>query len=142
MVEVMAGLIIPEDDMVQLVTNPQTNKPISPVTLRKVFREELDSGFAKLKVRQHQALFKAIEDGNVTAMIWWDKTRNKIREKVGFELPTGPTSPTGQPVDVNADATDPKSLDIARRIAFVLSQGAAMPAQPTTSITKKAKASA
>lgn len=123
MVEHLAGLIIPEREICLLVINPETKAAITPVTLRKHFRDELDTGFAKLKVRHHMALMKAIESGNVTAMIWWDKTRNHIYEKVGVGFNTTPDVPT--------DPKDPvggmSMLEVARRIAFTLSMGASMP---------------
>ena len=61
-------------------------KPISPVvgidpkTLRKHYREELDLGETKANAQVAGFLFNAAKNGNVTAQIFWLKTRAKWRE--------------------------------------------------------------
>lgn len=116
MVEVLSGMVIPDDVICRLIM--YEGNPIGESTLKKHFRQELSQGRAKLRVRHSQALFKAAEEGNVTAMIWWDKTRNHIHEKIGLEAPM---PQVGQP---GVDPEKASMLDVARRLAFVLTMGA------------------
>lgn len=57
-------------------------------TLRKHFRNELDLGMAEANAQVSGSLFDAAMDGNVTALIFWHKTRMKYREREGVEDPT------------------------------------------------------
>lgn len=116
MVEQLAGMVIPDSDICRLVIHE--GEPIGESTLKTHFRKELSTGRAKIRVRHGMALMKAIEDGNVTAMIWWDKTRNGIRERLGIEVPTPPAGS-------EQEKTSATTLDVARRIAYTLSMGAA-----------------
>ena len=79
-------------------------------------------------------LFKAVEDGNVTAMIWWDKTRNQVREKIGLEAPMPPVGLPG------ADPEKASMLEVARRVAFVLTMGAEATPTATPPAAPKPKA--
>lgn len=136
MVEALAGYLIPEKEIAILVQNPATGQSISPITLRKHFRKELDTGFAKIKVRHHMALFKNVEEGNVTAQIWWDKTRNRITERigVGFNVEAAP----GEVLKPGGAGAELSILEVARRVAFVLNMGAEM-AQPSQPAKPKPK---
>ena len=132
MVEVLSGMVIPDDVICRLIL--YDGNPLGESTLKKHFRQELSQGRAKLRVRHSQALFKAAEEGNVTAMIWWDKTRNHIHEKIGLEAPMPP------PSDPGADPDKSSMLEVARRVAFVLTMGAeAAPAAATAAPKQKAK---
>ena len=118
MVEALSGMVIPDDVICRLIVHD--GNPLGESTLKKHFRQELSQGRAKLRVRHGQALFKAVEDGNVTAMIWWDKTRNQVREKIGIDVPP-----------LIGDGSTPEGiqeghsmLEVARRVAFVLTMGA------------------
>ena len=115
MVESLAGMVIPDSDICRMVLHE--GQPIGEGTLKNHFRAELSQGRAKIRVRHSMALMKAIDDGNVTAMIWWDKTRNGIRERLGIEAPIAP--PGGEPEKETGSL-----LEVARRIAFTLSMGA------------------
>ena len=53
---------------------------VDPKTLRKHYREELDLGEAKANAQVAGFLFSAAKNGNVTAQIFWLKTRAKWRE--------------------------------------------------------------
>jgi len=54
---------------------------IHPKTLRLYYRRELDTGAIEANARVAQALFKnATVNENVTAQIWWTKTRMGWRE--------------------------------------------------------------
>jgi hypothetical protein len=72
-VEALAAYGIPETDIGRVVG-------IDPKTLRKHYREELDLGEAKANAQVAGYLFNAAKNGNVTAQIFWLKTRAKWRE--------------------------------------------------------------
>jgi len=72
-VEALAAYVIPETDIGRVVR-------IDPKTLRKHYREELDLGEAKANAQVAGYLFNAAKNGNVTAQIFWLKTRAKWRE--------------------------------------------------------------
>lgn len=72
-VEAMAAYGIPEADVARVVG-------IDPKTLRKHYREELDLGETKANAQVAGYLFNAAKGGNVTAQIFWLKTRAKWRE--------------------------------------------------------------
>src|SRR3990172_5588956 len=110
LVKVMAGYRVAEDEICRLVIDQKSKKRISPMTLRKHFREELDTGFVSAKVRVMAATFRnAIGDknhpGNVTAQIWLGKPLYGMREQVVVEVP---------PPEPNAEEN---LLDAARRVA-------------------------
>jgi hypothetical protein len=72
-VEAMAAYGIPETDISRVVG-------VDPKTLRKHYREELDLGETKANAQVAGFLFNAARNGNVTAQIFWLKTRAKWRE--------------------------------------------------------------
>lgn len=72
-VEAMAAYGIPEINISQVVG-------VDPKTLRKHYREELDLGETKANAQVAGFLFNAAKNGNVTAQIFWLKTRAKWRE--------------------------------------------------------------
>ena len=72
-VEAMAAYGIPEIDISRVVG-------VDPKTLRKHYREELDLGETKANAQVAGFLFNAARNGNVTAQIFWLKTRAKWRE--------------------------------------------------------------
>jgi hypothetical protein len=72
-VEALAAYGIPEADISGVVG-------IDPKTLRKHYREELDLGETKANALVAGFLFNAAKNGNVTAQIFWLKTRAKWRE--------------------------------------------------------------
>jgi hypothetical protein len=72
-VEAMAAYGIPESDIARVVG-------VDPKTLRKHYREELDLGETKANAQVAGYLFSAAKNGNVTAQIFWLKTRAKWRE--------------------------------------------------------------
>ena len=70
-VEAMSAYGIPEADIGRVLA-------IDPKTLRKHYREELDTGHVKANAKVAESLYrKAIGDGpqSVTAAIFWMKTR-------------------------------------------------------------------
>ena len=55
----MAGLAIPEDKICLAVINPQTHKPISTTTLRRAFRQEINTAQIELHTLVGNALINA-----------------------------------------------------------------------------------
>jgi hypothetical protein len=72
-VEALAAYGIPEADISGVVG-------IDPKTLRKYYRDELNLGETKANAQVAGFLFNAAKNGNVTAQIFWLKTRAKWRE--------------------------------------------------------------
>ena len=72
-VEAMAAYGIPEIDISRAVG-------VDPKTLRKHYRNELDMGETKANAQIAGFLFNAARSGNVTAQIFWLKTRARWRE--------------------------------------------------------------
>ena len=72
-VEAMAAYGIPEIDISRVVG-------VDPKTLRKHYRDELDMGETKANAQVAGFLFNAARGGNVTAQIFWLKTRARWRE--------------------------------------------------------------
>ena len=72
-VEAMAAYGIPEPDIARVMH-------IDPKTLRKHYRDELDLGESKANAQVAGFLFNAAKNGNVTAQIFWLKTRARWRE--------------------------------------------------------------
>ena len=72
-VEAMAAYGIPETDIARVVG-------IDPKTLRKCYRDELDLGETKANAQIAGFLFNSAKNGNVTAQIFWLKTRARWRE--------------------------------------------------------------
>jgi hypothetical protein len=72
-VEAMAAYGIPADDIARVVG-------VDPKTLRKHYRDELDLGVTKANAQVAGFLFNSAKSGNVTAQIFWLKTRARWRE--------------------------------------------------------------
>jgi hypothetical protein len=72
-VEAMAAYGIPAADISRVVG-------VDPKTLRKCYRDELDLGETKANAQVAGFLFNSAKNGNVTAQIFWLKTRAKWRE--------------------------------------------------------------
>lgn len=72
-VEAMAAYGIPEPNIAAVVG-------VDPKTLRKHYRDELDLGETKANAQVAGFLFNSARSGNVTAQIFWLKTRARWRE--------------------------------------------------------------
>lgn len=118
---------IPEDEICVAIINPTSGKPISPVTLRKHFPEELKLGHVDGKMRLMAAQFnsatgiagkngKYLLTPNVTAQIWLGKVLLGQRESVVVEPPAPPPGAENSEGEV--------TLEAARRLAFTLHLGA------------------
>lgn len=108
LVDELAGFGIPEHDIARRVINPATNEPISPVTLRKHFRDELDVGHVRANEKVAGALFKNATTATETypggipvAQIFWLKTRGKgqWKDKQHIEVETPPSELEEKEID-------------------------------------------
>jgi len=70
----LAGVGVRQDDIARIVG-------CAPKTLRKRCRDDLDRGVAEANAMVSGSLFAAAKGGNVTAQIFWLKTRAYWREK-------------------------------------------------------------
>ena len=64
----MSSYGIPHDDIARVVG-------VTGKTLRKHYRAELDTGHIEANAEVVGSLIQNAKDGNVTAQIWWTKTR-------------------------------------------------------------------
>lgn len=79
-VKMLTAFGIPQEHVCELVRHPD-GKPIGIKTLHKYFRHELDTGEIEANAKVAGALYKsAVEDRNITAMIFWLKTRARWKE--------------------------------------------------------------
>jgi hypothetical protein len=105
MVEAMTGYGIPQKDIARVIG-------IHEESLRKHFREQLDTGSAKANARVAEFLFEHATgqrgEGSVTAAIFWLKTRARWKETTSTEH----SGPDGKPIEI----VDPKA-EVARRQA-------------------------
>src|SRR4029450_10502644 len=72
-VEAMAAYGIPEINIAAVLG-------VDPKTLRKHYRDELDLGETKANAQVAGFLFNSARTGNVTAQIFWLKTRAQWKE--------------------------------------------------------------
>jgi hypothetical protein len=79
-VRYLAGVGVRQDDIAKIIN-------CSPKTLRKRLRDELDRGVAEANATISGYLFAAAKAGNVTAQIFWLKTRAQWREKTAPDDP-------------------------------------------------------
>ena len=100
---------IPHDDIARLIKNPSNNnQAITSRTLQEHFREEIDTGTTLAIAKVAGALFKnAVNDNNVTAQIFFLKTRARWKEPELEDVPP----PMAGTIDMMA---------LARQIALVL----------------------
>src|SRR3984893_430857 len=76
----LAGIGLRQDDIAKIIA-------CSSKTLRKRCRDDLDRGVAEANATVSGYLFAAAKAGNVTAQIFWLKTRAHWREKMAPEDP-------------------------------------------------------
>ena len=74
-VRYLAGVGVPQDDIAKIIG-------CAPKTLRKRLRDELDRGVAEANATISGSLFANAKGGNVTAQIFWIKTRANWRERM------------------------------------------------------------
>jgi hypothetical protein len=102
----LSGVGVRQDDIARIIR-------CSPKTLRKRFRDELDLGVAEANATVGGYLFAAAKAGNVTAQIFWLKTRAHWREG---------TAADAQAADAQAaDAQEPRAdTDANSQVLLVL----------------------
>ena len=114
-VEAMAAYGVPEPSIARVVG-------IDAKTLRKHYREELDTGHIKATAKVAESLFrKATSDGaqSVTAAIFWLKTRASWRETSVHEL----SGKSGGPIEI----ADPTPREVAKAILAILATAELQP---------------
>jgi hypothetical protein len=109
MVEAMAGCGIPEIKIARKVGE----RGISPKTLRKHFRRELDTGATNANAAVARSLFNLAISGNVAAAIFWLKCRAGWRETNVVEH----TNPQGHPLEIMHGNLDQRITDALASIA-------------------------
>jgi hypothetical protein len=84
-VRYLAGVGVRQDDIARIIG-------CAPKTLRKRLRDELDRGVAEANATIAGYLFAAAKAGNITATIFWLKTRAHWRERPAADEPTSASS--------------------------------------------------
>lgn len=89
-VKLHATVGTPQTDIARLLN-------IDAKTLRKHYRDELDLSLVQANATVGGALFNKAKGGDITAMIWWTKTRMGWSEKKQLEhtSPDGSMAPPG-----------------------------------------------
>jgi len=119
-VEAMAGYGVPEIDIARVVG-------IDPKTLRKHYRDELDTGQVKANAKVAENLYrKATGEGReaVTAAIFWLKTRAGWKETSVHEV----GGRDGQPIEVEVQEPARETLT---RLLSAMAHRASEEAVPT-----------
>ncbi len=75
MVEQMSAVGIPHESIARLVRDGIDDK-----TLRKHFRQELDTAAIKANAKVSGSLYNKAIGGDTTSIIWWEKTRQGRKE--------------------------------------------------------------
>jgi hypothetical protein len=102
-VEAMAAYGVPEADIARVIG-------IDPKTLRKHYREELDTGHIRATAKVAESLFrKATGEGaqSVTAAIFWLKTRGGWKETSTIEVAGGSRPLTVEYVQIRGVSAEP-----------------------------------
>lgn len=81
MVEMMTAFGIPQEQIARVLTD----EGLSVDTLQRYFDREIKTGLAKANTKVAMSLFKQAIGGNVTAQIFWLKTRARWQEVVRVE---------------------------------------------------------
>ena len=79
-VRYLAGVGVSQDDIARIIG-------CAPKTLRKRLRDELDRGVAEANATVCGYLFAAAKAGNISAIIFWLKTRAQWRERAPEDAP-------------------------------------------------------
>jgi hypothetical protein len=77
---------VPQEDLATLLD-------IDSKTLRKHYREELDTSLIKANATVHGALYEKAKAGDVSAIIWWEKTRANKRDNLDLSSQDGSMRP-------------------------------------------------
>jgi|TARA_B110000285_G_scaffold227706_1_gene289445 hypothetical protein len=77
----MSSVGTPQEQIAQII-----NSGIDVKTLRKYFRQELNTASTIANAAVGGVLYDKAMSGDTTAMIWWTKARNRWSEKTETEL--------------------------------------------------------
>jgi len=127
-VRLLVGMGVTADRICKCIRNPLTRRPIGVETLTKRFADELDCGSAELDALACGMLAKKIREGNIVAIIWYQKNRmgwSDVREvhshgdvdmniKISGEELARELERRGLPLHV-FDAPKPKLIDAPPR---------------------------
>src|SRR6201986_4003849 len=104
----LAGVGVRQDDIARLVG-------CAPKTLRKRCRDDLDRGVAEANAVVSGSLFAAAKGGNVTAQIFWLKSRARWRENAArSDAASGGDAEGSSPVVLVLPAQPPRPRVDAR----------------------------
>ena len=105
----LAGVGVAQDDIAKIIG-------CAPKTLRKRCRDDLDRGVAEANATVSGYLFAAAKAGNVTAQIFWLKTRARWRERTGPEDPIagGDTDSKSEVLVLPDNNRDPELTQVLR----------------------------
>jgi hypothetical protein len=107
-VRYLAGVGVRQDDIAKIIG-------CAPKTLRKRLRDELDRGVAEANATISGHLFAAAKAGNITAQIFWLKTRANWREGKPDEPPGADAGSKSEVVLVLPDnSRDPELTRVLR----------------------------
>ncbi len=108
-VRYLAGVGLPQDDIAKIIG-------CAPKTLRKRCRDDLDRGVAEANATVSGYLFASAKAGNVTAQIFWLKTRAHWREKTAPEDPIagGDTDSKSEVLVLPDNNRDPELTQVLR----------------------------
>jgi hypothetical protein len=110
-VRYLAGVGVSQDDIARIIG-------CDPKTLRKRLRDELDRGVAEANATVCGYLFAAAKAGNISAIIFWLKTRAHWRERPAEEaVPHRAVDETNSPVLVLPDNSRDAELTQVLRMA-------------------------
>lgn len=105
LVEQLAAFGIPHEQMLHFV-HDKSGKEIALNTLKKHFRNELDTGRVKANVKIAQSLFKKAMTGDTTSMIFWLKTQAGWKEPLQVEH----SGPGGGPIKQETTVVDAQAV--------------------------------
>jgi hypothetical protein len=103
----LAGVGVGQDDIAKIIG-------CAPKTLRKRCRDDLDRGVAEANATVSGYLFAAAKAGNVTAQIFWLKTRAHWREKTAPEDPILGAESTSEVLVLPDNNRDPELTQVLR----------------------------
>jgi len=105
----LAGVGVAQDDIAKIIG-------CAPKTLRKRCRDDLDRGVAEANATVSGYLFASAKAGNVTAQIFWLKTRAHWREKTAPEDPIagGDTDSKSEVLVLPDNNRDPELTQVLR----------------------------
>ena len=100
-VRYLSGVGVRQDDIARIVG-------CAPKTLRKRLRDELDGGIAEANATVAGYLFNQTKAGNITAIIFWLKSRAGWREREAAEEQTSAAGTQSEILVLPDNARDPE----------------------------------